>query len=93
METEVGPSIISIFEFLLSDHYAQSNRLYKISSAAQHPYTMVIILSRLSRHHIVQSRQFKHAHHHYLGLNPLTQDSDPTGNALLLEVPSDTAPA
>ena len=73
----------------------KSNRLYKISSAAQHSYIMVMILSRLSRHHIVQSRQLKHVHHHYLahylGLNP--QVSDPTGNALLLEIPSDTAPA
>jgi len=38
MEREVGPSIISIFEFLLSDHHAQSSQqdLFRRSTFLNH---------------------------------------------------------
>ena len=68
METEVGPSIISIVEFLLSAHHTQAK------STLQDLFRRLIFLDhgnhffRRSRQNIVQ---FKHVHHHYLDLNPL----------------------
>ena len=88
METLMGPSIISIFDFLLNDHYAQVKStlrdLFRRSTSLNHgnhsPSTLKTSYCTVP---IVQTCR----------LNPLTQDSDPTGNALLLEIPSDTAPA
>jgi len=84
----MGPSIISIFDFLLNDHYAQVEStlqdLFRRSTSLNHgnhsPSTLKTSYLTVP---IVQTCR----------LNPLTQDSDPTGNALLLEIPSDTAPA
>ena len=76
--------------FQYSDSYSalimpKSNRLYKISSAAQFSLAIVIIFFRLSRHNIMQ---FKHVHHLYLDLNPLTPWLRSHRSALLSEITS-----